>query len=130
MNSQYGGTDSRRRAVRAPGWLWLAAAVAVAEVGWLPRRFDAIVQGKRRKCDVMRLVHREGEIYSINLVSVGFAADAAVRFNSGLGVAVVSLEQPLRRHDGPGGQRDEPVPGLPRRRMARSHRVNDRCQGM
>lgn len=33
MNSQYGGADTRRRAVRAPGWLWLAAAVAMGGCG-------------------------------------------------------------------------------------------------
>jgi len=33
VNSQYGGADTRRRAVRAPGWLWLAAAVAMGGCG-------------------------------------------------------------------------------------------------
>ena len=35
----------------------------------------ALVEGHSRLCDVMRLTHREGTIYYINLLSVGFPAD-------------------------------------------------------
>jgi diacylglycerol kinase (ATP) len=36
---------------------------------------DAIENRSRRACDVIRLVHTGGEIYSLNLVSLGFPAD-------------------------------------------------------
>lgn len=38
---------------------------------------EALLAGKSRSCDVMRLRHRTGEIYYINLLSMGFAADVA-----------------------------------------------------
>jgi len=38
----------------------------------------AIIAGRRRACDVLRLSHAAGELYFINLLSMGFAADAAV----------------------------------------------------
>jgi len=36
---------------------------------------DAIENRSRRACDVVRLTHDRGEIYSLNLVSLGFPAD-------------------------------------------------------
>ena len=39
---------------------------------------EAIIAGRRRACDVLRLSHAAGELYFINLLSMGFAADAAV----------------------------------------------------
>lgn len=42
---------------------------------------QALVEGRRRPCDIMRLVHRDGVLYSINLLSIGFAADVAVLTN-------------------------------------------------
>lgn len=36
---------------------------------------DAIENRSRRACDLIRLVHADGEIYSLNLVSLGFPAD-------------------------------------------------------
>jgi diacylglycerol kinase (ATP) len=36
----------------------------------------AIVAGRSRPCDVIRLAHREGTLYYLNLVSVGFTAQA------------------------------------------------------
>lgn len=36
---------------------------------------EALRKGVRRSCDVIRLNHRDGEIYLLNLVSLGFAAD-------------------------------------------------------
>jgi len=42
---------------------------------------QALVEGRRRPCDVMRLVHRDGVLYSINLLSIGFAADVAALTN-------------------------------------------------
>jgi YegS/Rv2252/BmrU family lipid kinase len=41
----------------------------------------ALVQGKQRACDVMCMRHRDGTLYSINLLSMGFAADVAVMAN-------------------------------------------------
>jgi len=41
----------------------------------------AIIAGRRRACDVLRLRHAAGDLYFINLLSVGFAADAAVAAN-------------------------------------------------
>jgi diacylglycerol kinase (ATP) len=41
----------------------------------------AIAEGRRRRCDVLRLRHAAGEFYFINLLSMGFAADAAVVTN-------------------------------------------------
>jgi diacylglycerol kinase (ATP) len=39
---------------------------------------EALIAGRTRACDVLRMKHREGTIYYINLLSVGFAADVAV----------------------------------------------------
>ena len=48
----------------------------------------AIVTGRRQTCDVLRLTHAAGEVYFINLLSMGFTADvtaAANRRFKGLG---------------------------------------------
>lgn len=42
---------------------------------------QAILEGRSRPCDVLRMKHREGIIHYINLLSVGFAADAAAVTN-------------------------------------------------
>lgn len=42
---------------------------------------QAITEGRRRPCDVLRLHHAAGDLYFINLLSMGFAADAAVAAN-------------------------------------------------
>jgi YegS/Rv2252/BmrU family lipid kinase len=42
---------------------------------------QAILQGRSRPCDVLRMKHRDGVIHYINLLSVGFAADAAAVTN-------------------------------------------------
>jgi len=42
---------------------------------------EAIIAGRRRASDVLRLSHATGELYFINLLSMGFAADAAVAAN-------------------------------------------------
>ncbi len=46
-----------------------------------PNGADALVQtilnGQKRACDVIRLQHSAGELYYINLLTFGFAADAA-----------------------------------------------------
>ena len=41
----------------------------------------AILEGRLRTCDVLRMKHRDGVIHYINLLSMGFAADAAVVTN-------------------------------------------------
>jgi YegS/Rv2252/BmrU family lipid kinase len=38
---------------------------------------EALRAGRQRPCDVLRLIHREGVIHFINLLSIGFAADVA-----------------------------------------------------
>ncbi len=41
----------------------------------------ALAAGKRRRCDVIHLTHAAGELYYINLLTLGFAADVAVVAN-------------------------------------------------
>ncbi|MCI0487812.1 MAG: diacylglycerol kinase family lipid kinase [Blastocatellia bacterium] len=41
----------------------------------------AIIEGRSRPCDVLRMTHREGVIHYINLLSIGFVADVAVVAN-------------------------------------------------
>ena len=38
---------------------------------------EALLAGRRQKCDVIRLKHRDGVLHYINLLSMGFAADVA-----------------------------------------------------
>lgn len=38
---------------------------------------ESLIAGRRRACDVLRLTHKAGVLYYINLLSVGFAADVA-----------------------------------------------------
>lgn len=47
----------------------------------LESAFEAIIKGARRPCDVIRLTHKSGAIYFINLLSVGFPADVAALVN-------------------------------------------------
>jgi diacylglycerol kinase (ATP) len=44
----------------------------------LEHAMQALEERRSRACDVLRLAHREGEIYFTNLLSVGFAADVAM----------------------------------------------------
>jgi diacylglycerol kinase (ATP) len=67
---------------------------------------DAIKRGQRRPCDVIRLRHRDGELYYINILSFGFLADVCSvanrrfkRFGEAgyaMGVAVKLVELPSR----------------------------------
>ena len=41
----------------------------------------ALLSGKQRPCDVLRLRHRDGVLYYMNLLSVGFTADVATLTN-------------------------------------------------
>ena len=41
----------------------------------------ALLEGRSRPCDVLRLTHREGVLHYINLLSIGFAADVAAVTN-------------------------------------------------
>jgi diacylglycerol kinase (ATP) len=43
----------------------------------LEHAMRAIEARQCRTCDVLRLIHKEGELYFINILSVGFAADVA-----------------------------------------------------
>lgn len=38
---------------------------------------EALIAGRKQRCDVLRLRHRQGTIHYINLLSVGFPADVA-----------------------------------------------------
>lgn len=42
---------------------------------------DAIITGRRQQCDVLRLTHASGELYFINLLSMGFTADVTAAAN-------------------------------------------------
>jgi len=42
---------------------------------------EALLAGRSRACDVLRLTHSEGVIYFTNLLSIGFAADVAALTN-------------------------------------------------
>lgn len=39
---------------------------------------EALLAGRERPCDVVRLTHKDGVLHYINLLSIGFAADVAV----------------------------------------------------
>jgi YegS/Rv2252/BmrU family lipid kinase len=41
----------------------------------------AIIEGRLRPCDVVRLKHRDGEVYFINILSLGFVAEVATLAN-------------------------------------------------
>jgi len=41
----------------------------------------ALLDGRSRPCDIIRLTHDAGEIYAINLASIGFTADVAALSN-------------------------------------------------
>ena len=41
----------------------------------------AILGGRRRACDVLRLTHKDGVLHYINLLSIGFTADVAAITN-------------------------------------------------
>ncbi len=43
--------------------------------------FASVASGRTRPCDVFRLRHAEGEVYSINLVALGFPADVGEATN-------------------------------------------------
>jgi YegS/Rv2252/BmrU family lipid kinase len=47
----------------------------------LEHTIEALKNGTRRTCDVIRLRHAEGEIYFLNLVSLGFPADVGELVN-------------------------------------------------
>ena len=78
---------------------------------------DAIVTGRQQPCDVLRVTHSAGEIYFINLLSVGFSADVAAltnrRFKSighlGYLLGVFACLARLRRGVFPARVDDDPV---------------------
>ena len=43
--------------------------------------FEALLAHRTRSCDLLRLTHAAGELYSINLLSIGFTADVAALTN-------------------------------------------------
>jgi YegS/Rv2252/BmrU family lipid kinase len=42
---------------------------------------QALIEGRTRPCDVLRMTHKEGVVHYINLLSIGFVADVAVVAN-------------------------------------------------
>ena len=53
----------------------------------LENAMRSLETGRSRNCDVLRLTHKQGELYYINLASVGFAADvAAMRHRQFMGL--------------------------------------------
>lgn len=42
---------------------------------------DAMITGRKRSADLLRLTHASGEMYSINLLSIGFTADVGALVN-------------------------------------------------
>jgi YegS/Rv2252/BmrU family lipid kinase len=42
---------------------------------------EALCEGRARACDVVRLEHDDGELYFLNLLSIGFVADVATLAN-------------------------------------------------
>lgn len=76
---------------------------------------DAILQGRSRPCDVVRIEHRDGELHYLNLLGIGFVARAGDLTNrrfkrlgaAGYGLAVVGsvatleyIVEPLRLDGG------------------------------
>lgn len=67
---------------------------------------EALREGTRRPCDVIRLRHRDGDLYFINILSFGFLADVCSLTNRrfkqfgeagyAMGVAVKLVELPCR----------------------------------
>lgn len=47
----------------------------------LEHAFESLTTGRSRPCDVLRMKHRQGVVYYINILSVGFVADVAVVAN-------------------------------------------------
>jgi len=84
---------------------------------------DALKQGKRRPCDVIRVTHTKGVLHYINIFSIGFVADVCATRNRrfpGLGEFGYSLSTVLRvatlrpyvfpmRTDGRAGEDSEPL---------------------
>ncbi len=58
-----------------------ASPSAEAPGSILRQVLDAVHSGRARPCDVLRLTHREGVLYFLNLLSVGFPADVAAVTN-------------------------------------------------
>jgi len=38
---------------------------------------ESLIAGRSRKCDVLRLTHKDGVLHYINILSIGFSADVA-----------------------------------------------------
>jgi diacylglycerol kinase (ATP) len=84
---------------------------------------DALKQGKRRPCDVIRVTHTAGVLHYINIFSIGFVADVCATRNArfpGLGEFGYTLSTVLRvatlrpyvfpmRTDGRDGEDREPL---------------------
>ncbi len=83
------------------------------------RAIQALIEGQRRRCDVLRLTHRDGHAYFVNLFGFGFAADVTINTLRGrykrygalgyvLGVlhTVIRLRHPILPTRAAGGELD------------------------
>jgi len=83
---------------------------------------ESLINGQRRPCDVVRLRHKEGELFYINILSLGFVADVCTLANErfkrfgelGYGLGVVVTVAGLRCAPIPfsvdeGAIHDEPI---------------------
>ena len=55
---------------------------------------EAMLEGRSRACDVIRLTHNGGDVYYINILGFGFVADVNIRASrhlKGIGVAAYAL---------------------------------------
>ncbi|NCG18448.1 MAG: YegS/Rv2252/BmrU family lipid kinase [Rhodobacterales bacterium] len=80
---------------------------------------DAILAGKRRSCDLVHCAHSAGEFHYINLLSVGFTAEAGAVTNrrfkplgvagyiAAVGVCMVRLKHPVVVFQGAGIDRND-----------------------
>jgi diacylglycerol kinase (ATP) len=68
---------------------------------------EALIRGRKRPCDVIRLTHRSGMLHFINMVSMGFAADVCAVANrvfkplgpASYAMGVVATVARLKGHD-------------------------------
>ena len=77
---------------------------------------ECIIEDRSRPCDVIRLTHKEGIIYYINILSLGFVADVCTLANrrfkrmgeAGYPLAVVLCLARFKQASSPCGSTDHP----------------------
>ena len=61
-----------------------------------------MIEGQHRACDVIQLTHRDGVLYFMNLMSMGFVADVCALANrrfKGLGDFITSWVFSVKSHN-------------------------------